>query len=85
VGDDLAEECIDEEGQARAVQRVLCGAGCRQEVRGVCVGEELRDNAGLGDDVAVVREAGYQAALYMENMRFLSLGRYAELGCSCYR
>lgn len=36
----------------------------------MCVSEELRDNAGLGDDVAVVREAGYQAALYADDIRF---------------
>jgi hypothetical protein len=63
VRKDLAEECIYEEGQACAVQRVVCRARCRDEVRGVCVGEELRDDAGLGDDVAVVRETGDQATL----------------------
>lgn len=43
-------------------------------MRGVCVGEELRDDAGLGDDVAVVRETGDQATLYARRIRALFLG-----------
>jgi hypothetical protein len=74
VWGNLAEECVDEEGQACAVQRVVCRPRSRKEVRGVCVGEELRDDAGLGDDVAVVRETGDQATLYARRIRALFLG-----------
>lgn len=70
----LAEECIDEEGQACAVQRIVCRARGREKVRRVCVGEELRDDAGLGDYVAVVRETGDQATLYARRIRALFLG-----------
>lgn len=74
VRDNLAEECIDEESQAGTVQRVICRAGRRQELRRVCVGKELRDDAGLGDDLAVVREAGNQATLNTESISALFLG-----------
>jgi hypothetical protein len=76
VRDNLAEECVDEEGQACAVQRVVCRARSRDEVRGVCIGEELRDDAGLGDDVAVVRETGDKATLYARKIRALFPGVY---------
>lgn len=70
----LAEECVDEEGQARTVQRVVCRTRGREEVRGVCVGEELGDDSGLGDDVTVVRETGNKATLYARGLRALFLG-----------
>ena len=62
--DDLAEEGIDEECESGSVQSVFNGTGRRQEVGWVGVGNELGDDAGLGDDVSVVRETRDQAALY---------------------
>lgn len=54
VRNHLAKECIDEESQAGAVQGILGRVGWGQQVRRVGIGQELRDNGGFGDDVAVV-------------------------------
>jgi hypothetical protein len=59
----LAEECIDEEGDAGALQGAFNGVGGGKEVGWMRVCEELGDDSGLGDDVAVVGEGGDEAAL----------------------
>lgn len=59
----LAEEGINEERDLCAEESVLGRARRGQEVRGVGVGDELGNNAGLGDNVAVVRETGDQTTL----------------------
>lgn len=54
VRDDLAEEGIDEECDAGTVQSVIGGIGRREEVGWVGVGNELGNNARLGNDVSVI-------------------------------
>lgn len=67
---DLGAPCIDEEIDAGADERGVRGAvGRREEVRREAVGEELRDNGGLGDDLVLevgvgVLDRGDQPALY---------------------
>jgi hypothetical protein len=63
VGQDLGDECIDEEGDVGALDRAFGGVGGRHEVGGVGVGEELGDDCGLGDYGAVVGDCGDEAAL----------------------
>lgn len=67
MGVDLADECVDEEVEAGAVEGVLGRARGREEGRGVGVGEELSDNAGFEDHGAIVGETGDQAALHGTN------------------
>lgn len=76
VGDNLAEESVDEERHPRAVERTLCGVRRRKEVRGVGISDELRDDAGLGDDVAIIGKAGYETTL---NRRIM--GQYVLFVC----
>jgi hypothetical protein len=66
MAEDLAEERIDKEVDARAVQGIVDGAGWREQVRRVGVGQEARHNAGFDDDLAIVREGGDQAALEIQ-------------------
>lgn len=61
-GEDLGEEGVDEEADAGAAQGAVRGVGGREQVRGEGVGEELGDDGGFGDDLAVVRERGDEAA-----------------------
>ncbi|TDZ19449.1 hypothetical protein Cob_v007763 [Colletotrichum orbiculare MAFF 240422] len=58
----LVKVGVGEEADARAGEGALLGAGGRQQVRRVGVGEELAHDGGLGDDFAVVRERRHQAA-----------------------
>lgn len=63
VWHNLAEEGVDEESDAGAVEGVFSGRRLGKEVRRVGVGQELGDNAGFGDDVAIVGEGGDETAL----------------------
>jgi hypothetical protein len=68
AGEDLREglgdEGVDEEAQARAEQCVALGRGCGKQMLGrMCVGQELGHHRRFRDDVAVVLDAGDQAAL----------------------
>jgi hypothetical protein len=63
VREDFAEECIDEEGEARAVEGVFGGVGGWEEVGWMRVRDELGYNAGFSDYFVVVGEAGDEAAL----------------------
>lgn len=62
---DLAEEGIDEEGDAGALQGALNAIGGRKEVGWMRVCEELGDDGRLGDDGAVVGDGGDEAALWL--------------------
>jgi len=63
VRHNLADEGVDEEGHAGAVEGVLYGSRLGEEVGRMGVSQELGDNGGLGDDVAIVREGRDQTAL----------------------
>ncbi|CCF42471.1 hypothetical protein CH063_12459 [Colletotrichum higginsianum] len=57
------ESCsLKSKGDARAAQGGVLGARDGHEVGRVGVGEELGDDGGLGDDLAVVRDGRHQAA-----------------------
>jgi len=62
VGLELAEEGVDEEGDAGAAQGALDGVGGGDQVGRVGVSQELGDDAGLGDDLVVEAQRGNQAA-----------------------
>lgn len=62
---ELAEEGVDEEGDLGALDGAGFGIGGGQEVRGVCVCEELGDDAGFGDYGAIVRDCRDEAALVL--------------------
>lgn len=59
---ELGEEGVDEEGDAGTLEGAAGGAGLGDEVRGVLVGEEGSDDAGLNDDLVVELEGGDKAA-----------------------
>lgn len=54
----LAHIRIYKEVQFRPVKRPFKGVGGRKEMGGMRIGEELRDDAGFRDDVAVVGDCG---------------------------
>jgi hypothetical protein len=55
---------VDEEVDARALERGVYVACGREEVRGVGVDEELGDDGGLGDDVVIELDGWDEAALW---------------------
>jgi hypothetical protein len=63
VRNDLAEERVDEEGEASAEEGVLGWAGRRQKVGGVGIGDELGDDARFSNDSTVVGKSGNLATL----------------------
>lgn len=63
MGPNLVEPRVDEEVNPRSREGGVDGTGGRYEVRGVRVGEEARDDAGLGDDLIVELYGGNEAAL----------------------
>ena len=62
---DLAGEGVDEEGDVGALDGAGFGVGGGEEVRGVCVCEELGDDAGFGDYGAIVRDCRDETALFL--------------------
>lgn len=83
MGVDLADECVDEEGDAGTVEGVLGRARWGEEGRGVGIGEELSDDAGFEDHGAIVGKTGDQAALHETKLEIsLQNSNAGQASCS---
>lgn len=59
---DLGDVRVNKPGNLRAAERAARRVGRREQVRRIGVGQELRDDGGLNDNLAVVRQRGNQPA-----------------------